>query len=128
MRLTSGPAPVWTTGSTRWAARTWLDIRSGKEDGTRFIYADRLGTCGLRAAARYLVYDFHALMNNEISYVFYPQYLEGFLLGQEALPEETLAELDRLAELLLEPDENFGELVRWWETNRRLRDLRSPLV
>ena len=77
---------------------------------------------------RYLVYDFHALMNNEISYVFYPRYLEGFLLNGEALDEEHLVELDRLAELLLEPDGNFAELTRWWENKRHFRDLRSPLV
>lgn len=111
-----------------WAARVWLDIRSGKEDGRRFVYADRLGTCGLRAAARYLVYDFHALMNNEISYVFRPAYLDGFLQGEAELREEQLSELDRLAELLLDPDGNFSELADWWETRRHFRDLRSPLV
>lgn len=111
-----------------WAAQVWLDIRSGKADGARFVYADCLGTCGLRAAGRYLVYDLHALMNNEISYVFQPRYLEGFLRGEEELDRAQLEELDRLAELLLEPDRNFEELLRWWETRRHFRDLSSPLV
>lgn len=111
-----------------WAARVWLDIRSGKTDGTQFVYADRLGTCGLRAAGRYLVYDLHALMNNEISYVFQPRYLEGFLRGEAELDRLQLEELDLLAELLLEPDRNFEELLRWWETRRQFRDLSSPLV
>lgn len=115
-------------GQFDWAAEVWLKIRSGEDDGTRFVYADERGTCGLQAAARYLVYDFHALMNNEISYVFYPRYLEGFLLNGEALDEEHLVELDRLAELLLEPDGSFAELTRWWENKRHFRDLRSPLV
>ena len=39
-----------------------------------------------------------------------------------------LEELDLLAELLLEPDRNFEELLRWWETRRQFRDLSSPLV
>lgn len=115
-------------GQFDWAAEVWRKIRSGEEDGARFVYADNLGTCGLRAAARYLVYDFHALMNNEISYVFHPRYLDGFLHHGEALDEEYLTELDRLAELLLKPDENLAELTRWWETRRHFRDLRSPLV
>lgn len=115
-------------GQFDWAARVWLDIRSGKTDGAQFVYADGLGTSGLRAAARYLVYDFHALMNDEISYVFQPRYLECFLRGEAALDGAHLAELDALAELLLEPDRNFEELLCWWETRRHLRDLSSPLV
>lgn len=115
-------------GQFDWAAQVWLDIRSGKRDGRQFIYADCLGTCGLRAAGRYLVYDLHALMNNEISYVFRPRYLDDFLQGEAELDEAQLEELDRLAELLLEPDRNFEELLRWWETRRHFRDLRSPLV
>ena len=49
-------------GQFDWAADVWRRIRSGEEDGARFVFADSRGTCGLRAAARYLVYDFHALM------------------------------------------------------------------
>ena len=115
-------------GQFDWAARVWLDVRSGKADGARFVYADSRRTCGLRAAARYLVYDFHALMNNEISYVFQPRYLEGFLRGEAELEAGRLAELDALAELLLEPDGNFEELLCWWETRRHFRELSSPLV
>lgn len=115
-------------GQFDWAARAWLDIRLGKAEGTRFVYADNQGTCGLRAAARYLVYDFHALMNNEISYVFYPRYLEGFLHEGTTPGGAQLAELDALAELLLEPDENLDGLLHWWNTRRHFRDLRSPLV
>lgn len=112
-----------------WSARAWLDIRAGRTDGKQFIYADCLGTCGLRSVARYLVYDFHALMNHEISYVFQPKVLAPFLFGQEeALPEELLTLLDRLAELLLEPDDNFHRLLEMWESCRELRALSSPLV
>ena len=67
-------------------------------------------------------------MNNEISYVFRPRYLDDFLRGEAELDEAQLEELDHLAELLLEPDRNFEELLRWWETRRHFRDLRSPLV
>lgn len=108
-----------------WAARAWLDIRRGKTDGARFLYADGLGTCSLNAVVRYLFYDFHSLMNHEISYRFLPCYIEGKF---ERLSEAELLELDRLAELLLSPDENFQALRKLWETERKFRVLNSPLV
>ena len=115
-------------GQFDWAADVWRRIRSGEEDGARFVFADSRGTCGLRAAARYLVYDFHALMNHEISYVFQPRYMESFLSGGEPLEAERLEELDELAALLREPDGNFEALTHWWAENRRLRELSSPLT
>ncbi len=108
-----------------WAARAWLSIRHGKTDGKEFLYADGLGTCGLKAVIRYLFYDFHALMNHEISYLFQPCYIDGKF---DSLTENELRELDRLAELLLDPDENFPALLKLWETNRKFRVLNSPLV
>lgn len=116
-------------GQFDWAAEAWLKVRAGEEDGERFLYADCRGTRGLRALARYLVYDFYALMNHEISYVFYPRYLGGFLGGQEELPARRLEELDQLARLLAEPDENFDQLTAWWQEQRGdLRDLAGPLI
>jgi len=115
-------------GDFDWPARAWLDIRQGRTDGARFLYADGLGTNGLRSVGRYLVYDFHALMNHEISYVFQPRFMEPLLFHGEALPPEDMALLDRLAELLLDPDGNFDALLTLWNTNRKLRELSSPLV
>lgn len=115
-------------GQFDWSAKAWLDIRSGKTDGARFLYADGLGTNGLRSVGRYLVYDFHALMNHEISYVLQPRFMEPLLFRGESLPEEDMALLDRLAELLMEPDKNFDKLLNIWNTERKLRDLTSPLV
>lgn len=111
-----------------WAADAWLAIRQGETDGRQFVYADGLGTNSLRAVGRYLVYDFHALMNNEISYVFQPRFMEAFLLGRAELSIEELQLLDRLARLMAAPDKNFHALVELWETEPRLRDLTSPLV
>lgn len=108
-----------------WAAAAWLSIRNGKEDGSRYLYADGLGTCSLKAVIRYLFYDFHALMNDEISYEFQPCYADGKF---DALTEADFQELDGLAKLLLEPDKNFAALKNLWETSRRLRVLNSPLV
>lgn len=108
-----------------WAAQVWLDIRQGKTTGKEFLYADGLGTCSLKAAIRYLFYDFHALMNQEISYLFQPCYLDRKF---ESLSEPQLQELDELSFLLLSPDENFSALKKLWETNRKFRVLNSPLV
>ncbi len=112
-----------------WSAQAWLDIRSGRTDGVRFLYADGQGTCGLRSVGRYLVYDFYALMNHEVSYVFHPKAMAPFLLREEeSLPAGLLSLLDHLAELLLEPDDQFEQLLALWENSRELRLLSSPLV
>ncbi len=108
-----------------WAAQAWLDIREGRDDGTRFLYADGLGTNSLRAVIRYLFYDFHALMNDEISYEFQPCYVDGKF---DKLTESDFAELDGLARLMLDPDRNFDALRRICDTNRRFRVMNSPLV
>lgn len=112
-------------GSFDWAANAYLAVRRGQVDGRKFLYADCCGTCGLPALVRYLLYDFHALMNHEITYTFLPAYMDG-RLGK--LTEEELRELDRLAELLTEPDRNFTDLCRLWEQGRKFRVLNSPLV
>lgn len=108
-----------------WAASAWLATRSGKTDGKQYLYADGMGTCSIPALARYLVYDFHALMNHELTYTFLPAYLDKRL---DRLTEQELQELDELAELLLEPDRNFDRLCHIWNTERKFRIIHSPLV
>ena len=108
-----------------WAAEAYLATRSGKTDGRQYLYADCLGTRSLPALIRYLVYDFHALMNNELTYSFLPAYLDGRL---DRLTEEELRKLDELARLLLEPDRHFDRLCAFWEREKRFRILNSPLV
>ncbi len=108
-----------------WAANVWLDIRHGKTDGTQFVYADDKGTKGLKAAIRAIFYDFHALMNNEISYEFQPSYIDRKF---ETLKANDFEEIDELATLLLNPDVNFDKIMHLWETRRKYRILNSPLV
>lgn len=108
-----------------WAAEAYLAVRRGKTDGKQYLYADGLGTCSLPALIRYLIYDFHALMNHELTYSFLPAYLEGRL---DKLTEKELQELDQLAKYLLEPDKYFDELCAFWERERKFRILNSPLV
>lgn len=112
-------------GKFDYAGRAWLDVRSGSVDGAKFLYADGLGTCSLKAIIRALFYDFHALMNDEISYQFQPCYIDNKF---EKLTEHDLKELDELARLLTEPDKNFAELERIWKTEKKYRIMNSPLV
>lgn len=112
-------------GRFDFAGKTWLDIRGGRVKGEKFIYADGLCTCSLKAVIRALFYDFHALMNDEISYRFMPCYIDEKF---ERLTEEDFRELDELAALLSEPDENFDELVKIWHTKKKFRIMNSPLV
>lgn len=112
-------------GRFDFAGKTWLDIRGGRVKGEKFIYADGLSTCSLKAVIRALFYDFHALMNDEISYRFMPCYIDEKF---ERLTEEDFRELDELAALLSEPDENFDELVKIWHTKKKFRIMNSPLV
>ena len=42
-------------------------------DGKQYLFADGMGTCSLPALVRYLIYDFHALMNQELVKLDKPQ-------------------------------------------------------
>ena len=108
-----------------WAAKAYLSVRSKKTDGKQYLYAGGLGPCALPALIRYLIYDFHALMNHELTYTFLPAYLDGRL---NELTQQELTELDQLAEYLLEPDRYFDELCELWNRERKFRILNSPLV
>lgn len=106
-----------------WAAETWLGIRSGKIDGNKIVYAS--GFRGLKAAIRAVFYDFHSLMNNEISYNFQPQYVSNKF---ELLTETDFAEIDELAKLLTEPDKNFDKIQEVWRNEKKFRILNGTLI
>lgn len=84
-----------------------------------------MGTNSLKAVIRAIFYDFHALMNDEISYKFQPCYIDGKF---DILTENDLIEIDDLAKLMLKPDRNFKKLISIWNSNRKYRILNSPLV
>ena len=81
-------------------------------------------TYGLAAAIRALFYDFHCLMNEEIIFLHQPEYV---VFKDFKLSEEELDELDKLAELMLEPDKNFPALCQIWENQTKFRILRGGL-
>ncbi len=105
------------------AAQTWLGIRSGELDGENFVYQDAKGTNGLKAVLIYLFLDFHSLMNNEIFYSFRPKYVYRDF---ERIPEVQLQEIDNLARLMTEPDDNFDKLFEIWNSKKHFRLLTSP--
>lgn len=101
----------------------WLGIRNGSLDGSQYVYQDAAGTCGLQAALIYLFLDLHALMNQEVFYSFRPKYLHNRFVR---LTEAELSEIDNLAHLMLDPDQNFPALKSLWENNPKFRILTSP--
>ncbi len=108
-----------------WAAKVWLGIRNGELDGSRFVYADSKGAHSLQAVIRAVFYDFHSLMNHEISYLFQPSYIDGKF---DKLTESDFCEIDDLARLMQDCDGNFNALAEIWKTKRKFRILNSPLV
>lgn len=111
-------------GTFHFAARAWLDSRHHGADPDYFFNAS--GARGLRVVAWSLFYDFHSLMNDENIYLHIPAPVgpEEF----DKLTKEQLAELDALAELLLDPDANFSRLQRLYETRREWRLLAGALL
>jgi hypothetical protein len=105
-------------------ARAWLDIHAGKVDPVRFYNAKP--ERGAIVVLYSLFYDYHSLMNNEIIYVHGPSYTESPKFG--SLTKNELDKIDNLARLMLNPDANFEELMRIWETERDFRLLRGGLL
>lgn len=74
-----------------------------------------------------LFFDFHALMGDEISYLFKPSYIDNNNKFFN-LTEEELKELDDLATLMLDPNKNFDELRNLFNNNKKLRIVNTPLI
>lgn len=98
------------------ASEAWLGLRRN----TLKKKLDLFSPNPLDGVCEYLIMDFHALMNNEIFYSYQPLYLRG---GIETLNESELRELDHLALLLAEPDQNMEQIENLWATNEKLYTL-----
>jgi len=46
----------------------------------------------------------------------------------DKLTEKDFEEIDELAKLMLDPDKNFDEILKIWDTKKKFRILNSPLV
>ncbi len=98
-------------------AKAWLDVRTGKVDPQHFYNAKpERGTIVVLWS---LFYDFHSLMNNEIIYIHNPVYGDSSKFG--SMTDKELTKIDSLARSMLDPDSNFEELLRLWETEKDFR-------
>lgn len=95
------------------ASEVWLGLRKGTLDKKIDMFVPDL----LQGACENLFMDFHALMNNEIFYSYQPLYLRK---GLQSVSEAKLRELDLLAELLENPDENIVQIEELWNNNEDL--------
>ena len=111
-------------GKFDFPATAWLGVRQGKIDGEHFHNAG--GFSGLITIAWQLFYDYHCLMNNEIIYLHHPRF--AMLDTFPKLSEARLQEIDKLATLMQEPDDNFNELQKIWETNKEFRLMAGALL
>lgn len=102
--------------------QAWLAFRQGRIAAGQLRNAG--GERGIQAAVMGLFDDFHALMGHEIIFLHLPRYL----VQKGLLPDaEDCRELDQLAELLLEPDQNFDALRQIWQTETKYRILSGGL-
>lgn len=105
-------------------ANAWLGLRRNEYKEETILYSSDPVTLGLKAAIRGLFYDFHSLMNDEIIFLHIPKYI---CKKDFALNEEELDELDKLAELMLEPNKNFDKLLEIWNNNTKFRIMQGAL-
>ena len=104
------------------AANTWLAVREGRQDAQAYaVY----GVSALENLATQLFFDFHCLMNNEITYTQTPVFIA---IDFNMVDEEKLQTIDALARLMQQPDENFAQLQTIWETKRDFRLLSGSLL
>ncbi len=105
-------------------AKAWLDIRNGKITPDRFYNAAHVR--GLIAVAWSLFYDLHSLMNDENIYMHIPAQVRMHEFSK--LTEEQLKEIDKLAELMLDPDGQFDELKEIFDTKKEWRLFSGALL
>lgn len=104
------------------AADTWLAVREGRQDANAYINHD---VSALEDLATQVFFDFHCLMNNEITYLQVPVFITTDF---NIVEEEKLQAIDALARLMQQPDENFAQLQTIWETKRDFRLLKGSLI
>lgn len=104
------------------AANACLAVRAGRQDANAYTVH---GVSALENLATQVFFDFHCLMNNEITYTQAPIFIA---IDFNTVEEEKLQEIDALARLMRQPDEHFAQLQTTWETRRDFRLLRGSLV
>ncbi|MCB9798526.1 transglutaminase domain-containing protein [Candidatus Nomurabacteria bacterium] len=111
-------------GQFDFPAQAWRDVRSGKIPAKHFYNAGHV--FGMLPVLWSLFYDFHSLMSNEIHYNHGPKYSNPKVF--ENMTESELKEVDKLANLLLDPDKNFEKLTKIYNTKKEFRLLVGGLL
>ena len=106
------------------AADAYLKLRKKQIEDNKVVYASDPITVGLSAAIRALFFDFHCLMNNEIIFLHVPKYIYD---KNFELTENELKELDNIANLMKEPNNNFKNLMNIWDSNLKFRKISGGL-
>jgi len=101
-----------------WAAKVWLGLRKKELKPEKYVFAG--GENGLKATIRAMIHDFHCLMNYEILYMQQPLYISNKF---DKLTEADFQGIDELAQLMISPDENFNDLEKIWNTDKKFRIL-----
>lgn len=111
-------------GRFLFGAEAYLGLRNGAFKPEETYWASDPPTFGLKAAIRVLFYDFHCLMNDELIFALVPKYL----VDQDfQLSDAEHAELDQLAEAMLDPDHNFDTIQKIWNENGKFRIMSGGL-
>ena len=105
-------------------ANAYLGLRENKYNENSILYASNPPTLGMKAALRGLFYDFHSLMNDEIIFLHLPKYIQQ---KNFELTENEYKELDELAKLMLNPNDNFYKLKEVWDNNTKFRIMSGAL-
>jgi hypothetical protein len=105
-------------------AEAYLGMRNNKYKTKEIYYSSDPATLGLKASLRCLFYDFHSLMNDETIFLHLPKYIQDKKLQ---LTEQEYKELDKLATLMLNPDNNFEELLKIWNNESKFRIMSGAL-
>lgn len=105
-------------------ANAYLGVRQNKYKPETILYSSDPPTLGLKASIRGLFYDFHSLMNDEIIFLHMPKYIQD---KNFELSEEEYKELDNLANLMLNPNENFSKLQEIWNNTSKFRIMSGAL-
>lgn len=111
-------------GKFDFPADAWLNIRAKTDDPNRFWNA--ASERGAIVVLWSLFYDFHCLMNSEITYIHVPELATYEKFGK--LSEKELKEIDALARLMQNPDDNFNKLQHIWNTSKKFRLLKGGLL
>lgn len=111
-------------GTFDFPAIAWGQLRAGKVDPLRFWNGKP--ERGQLVLLWSLFYDFHCLMNSEILYTHGPKW--GNAQNFSMLTPKQFAQIDNLAQLMTDPDQNFASLQKIWESEREFRILYGSLL